>query len=102
MAYNTTGINGSTFVEFLTQTNTMVATSHNVSLFGVIIIIIQFVLFLGLMRRWSMVDSAIASSFVVSIVGSLFVFANLASFIYIWPSVIILIFSLIAKVWSGE
>lgn len=102
MAYNISGFNGSTFVEFLSSTDTMVVTSHSISLFGVIIIVIYAVLFMGLLRRWSALDSAIASSFVTMIVGSLIVFAELATFIYVWPSLIILIITLIAKVWSGE
>lgn len=102
MTYNITGFNASTLVGFLGQTNTMVATSHSVSLFGVITIVIQMVLFLGLLRRWSALDSAIASTFVTILVGAFFVFAELMTFTYIWPSLTFLIITLIAKVWSGE
>ena len=99
MAYNISEFNQNTFVEFLQQTNKMIGENHNISFFGVIIYIIFFVMWLGMSTKFDSLDSAIAASFTTFLVSVLFAFAELLTFTYVWPLLIIFIGSLVAKVW---
>lgn len=99
MGYNISEFNQNTLVEFLQQTNKMVGDSHGLSLFGVITYIIFFVMWLGLSAKHDALDSAIAASFTTLIVSILLAFAELITFVYVWPLLIIFIGTLIAKPW---
>jgi len=99
MAYNISEYNQNTFVEFLQQTNKMIGENHGVSFFGVIIYIIFFVMWLAMSSKYDSLDSAIAASFTTFLVSIMFAFAELVTFMYVWPVLIIFIGSLITKVW---
>ena len=98
MAYNITAFNQTSYIGFTQQITTMVADSHSISYFAIILSIIFCVLFFGLMRRFKPEDSALAASFVSLLVGSMFIFADLLTFNYLWYLLGIFIGSLLFKV----
>jgi len=84
MAYNLTAFNSTTYIGFTQQTNNLVRDTSGISYFAIILGIIFCVLFFALMRRYKVEDALLASSFVSLLVGTMFIFAELLSFNYLW------------------
>jgi len=98
MAYNLTRFNSTTYIGFTQDITDLVKENYNLSYFAIILGVIFCILFFGLMRRFKVEDSALAASFVSLLVGTMFIFANLLTFNYLWILLGIFIGSLIFKV----